>query len=99
MANCTWSRLWVPGGPHDGLEPFVLWFFSQVSGPGMLGTLGKLITQGERGWPKAGLWSPPRSWCHAGASAVFGDKASQVLCKIGYRSDETLTLSVLSEAQ
>lgn len=34
VANCTWSRLWVPSGPHTLAH--ALWVCNPASGPGML---------------------------------------------------------------
>ena len=33
-------------------------------------------------------------WCPAGTPAVFGDKASQLFCPTGYKSDEAFTLQL-----
>lgn len=59
VANCTWRRLWVFGGPHNVLGLLTLWLLNLAGGPSMLGhqDSGKLRALGKRGRAKVGLWS------------------------------------------
>lgn len=86
VANCTWNRQGVPGGPHGGLGPFVCGLSAWPVGQACCAveTLGKLRTQGERRRAKAGLGVLPSSCGLALApcwhpSSVWGQSFSTIV--------------------